>query len=158
HVAGDDRTRTRVRALADLDRRHEHRVRAGAGVLPDLGAVLLLAVVVRGDVPGPDVGAGADLGVAHIGEVRHLGALADLRVLHLDERADVRAGGEAGTGPQRHVRADGGAVADLRVAGDGLADDRILPHHGVDELGVGADDRAPTDDGATAEHRAREQL
>ena len=54
---------------------------------PILVRCLSPAVVVGGDRARAEVGAGADLGVADVGEVRHLGALADLGVLDLDERA-----------------------------------------------------------------------
>src|SRR5438093_754697 len=59
-VAGDHRAGPGVGAVAELDRRHEHGVRPGAGVGPDLGAVLLAPVVVGGDGAGNDVGAGPD--------------------------------------------------------------------------------------------------
>src|SRR3546814_7393717 len=47
------------------------------------------AVVVAGDGAGPEIGAGADPGVADIGEVVGLGTRFDHRVLDLDEVADV---------------------------------------------------------------------
>ena len=62
-----------------VDRRDERVVGAGLGVPADRGAVLLDAVVVGEDRAGADVGALADLGVADVGQVRHLGAVADLR-------------------------------------------------------------------------------
>ena len=116
-----------------------------AGVGADLRRVLVLAVVVGGDRARADVGTRADLDVAHVGEVRHLRALADVGVLGLDERADVRVGREVGAGAQRHVRADGAALADHRLARHGLLHDRALVHDGVDEARVRADHRAARD-------------
>ena len=90
HVVGHDRARAGRRR-----RRRPRPARPATCWIPvctsvaDLGAVLVAAVVVGGDRAGADVRAGADLGVADVGEVRHLGALADLGVLHLDERADL---------------------------------------------------------------------
>jgi len=58
-------------------------------VYPDAAALPAIATAIgRAYVP--------DLGVAYVGEVRHLGAAADLRVLDLDERAGLR--------PLPHVR------------------------------------------------------
>ena len=81
---------------------------------PIRGAVLVAAVVVRGDRAGADVGARTDLGVAHVREVGQLGALADLGVLGLDEAARpgrraarTRAGAEVGERAHVHVGPDG---------------------------------------------------
>ena len=73
------------------------------------------AVVVAGDGAGADVDVGADLGVADIGEVVGLRALADAARLDLDEVADVHLVGEARAGPQPRVRAEQAARADLGV-------------------------------------------
>ena len=67
HVVRHDRARARVRAVADLDRRHQGVVRPDPHVLADLRAVLAEAVVVGGDRAGADVGARADVGVAQVG-------------------------------------------------------------------------------------------
>ena len=62
-----------------------------AGQPADARAVLGDPVVVGEDRAGPDVGLLADLGVADVGQVRHLGAVADLGVLGLHEGADLAA-------------------------------------------------------------------
>ena len=98
---------------------------------PMLRPVLLAAVVVRGDRAGAEVGPLADVGVPDVGQVGHLRARADVRVLDFDEGADLRsladdrARPQVGEGPHRGVAADpalgsvgvhdGGAVADARV-------------------------------------------
>ena len=51
--------------------------------------MLVEAVVVAGDGAGADIGAGADLGVADIGQMIDLGAGVDQRRLGLDEVADL---------------------------------------------------------------------
>src|SRR4051794_6931293 len=89
NVLGDDATRRRPGAIADFHRGDERGVDRSLDVGPDLGAVLALAVVVRGDVAGADVGVLAHVGVADVGQVRDLGAAADRRVLDLDEGAGL---------------------------------------------------------------------
>ena len=61
HRAGAD-----IGAVADLDRRHQRRVRADEGAVADIGAVLGDAVVIAGDGAGADIGARADPRVADI--------------------------------------------------------------------------------------------
>ena len=58
--------------------------------LPISVRCLARAVVIAGDGAGADIGAGADAGVADIGEVIGLGAGLDHGLLDLDEIADVR--------------------------------------------------------------------
>ena len=67
------------------------------GVRPvaDLRAVLVLAVVVRGDRARAEVHARSDVGVADVRQVRDLRSLADLGVLDLDVGADLHARGQA---------------------------------------------------------------
>src|SRR3546814_13799455 len=85
-----------LRAVADADRRHQRGVAADEGAGADAGAVLQEAVVVAGDGAGADVGGRADRGIAEIGEVVRLGALAALGGLDLDEvaRSEERRGGK----------------------------------------------------------------
>src|SRR5437588_2099456 len=79
--------------VPDLDRGLEPIVDAGPDVPADLRPRLRpprLVRVVGRDVARGDIRVLADLGVADVGEVRHLRASADLRVLDLDERARLR--------------------------------------------------------------------
>src|SRR5690349_14333690 len=76
YVLADRRAGSRERSVANGDGRDERVVGAGLGVLADRGAVLVDAVVVGEDRAGADVGALADLGVADVRQVGHLGALA----------------------------------------------------------------------------------
>ena len=79
-----------VRTVAELDRRDQRPCwTLVCTPSPTVVRCLFVAVVVGGDRAGAEVGAGADLGVADVGEVRDLRALADLGVLDLDERADL---------------------------------------------------------------------
>ena len=85
-VLGDHRSGRRVGAVADRHRGDQHRVRPDPDLVADDRGVLGHAVVVDEDRRGPDVGALADRGVAHVGQVRHLRAGADLGVLDLHVR------------------------------------------------------------------------
>ncbi len=111
-VLRDRRAAADRRAGADLDRRHQHAVAADVRVGADRRAVLVRAVVVGGDAAGAEVDPLADLRIAEIGQVIRLGAVAEARVLDLDEVADMNVRAEIGAGAQARERAD------LRTAGD----------------------------------------
>ena len=82
----------------------------------DQRLVLGEAVVVAGDGAGAEIGVGADMGVADIGEMVDLDAGLQRRGLGLDEIADPGAFAERGAGPQARVGTDGGFLADRRPA------------------------------------------
>lgn len=75
NVLGDSRTGSRKRTVAQLDRRNEVGIAADEAVVTDLGAVLVIAVVVDNDRAAAEVDALADGRVADIGQVRNLGAV-----------------------------------------------------------------------------------
>src|SRR6185369_12834466 len=102
-------------AGADLDRCDEDAVAADVRIGADRRAVLVGAVVVRGDAAGAEVDALADIGVAEIGEVVRLRGGAERRVLDLDEVADVDVGAELGAAAQPRERTDPGVLADARA-------------------------------------------
>src|SRR5689334_20542099 len=77
NVPGDHRAGSRPRPLPDLDRRHQHRIRADVHLVPDHGAVLPEAVVVDGDGRRADVRVPPDGCVANVREVGNLGPPAD---------------------------------------------------------------------------------
>ncbi len=82
--------------------------------------MLAESVEVAGDGTGTDVRALADRGVADIGEVRHLAALADFGGLDLDE------GARLGTAVQHRPRAQRGEWSHLdRLTHRGAADHRV---------------------------------
>src|SRR5215211_2388950 len=88
NVLGDRRASASVRAVTDVERRHQGRVHAGLHALSELRAVLLTPVVVGGDGAGAEIAVIADVRVPDVGQMRHLCALADVGVLDLDEGAD----------------------------------------------------------------------
>ncbi len=135
---------------------------------PMTGAVLGGAVVVAGDGAGADVAAGADAGIAEIGQVVGLGAGAEVGRLQLDEVADMGGLADHGAGTQPGVGADQRALADdgtLQVAeGPDLgagADRDARPEHHVgmhgdvgSEQGVGGQEhRLRGDQGGAVRHR-----
>ena len=89
NVLGDSRTGSRKRTVAQLDRRNEVGIAADEAVVTDLGAVLVIAVVVDNDRAAAEVDALADGCIADIGQVRNLGAVADGGLLQLYKVADA---------------------------------------------------------------------
>ena len=128
HVLGNHAAGTDHRAAADGDRRHQRRVGAYEGPFADLGAGLLVAVVVAGDRARADVGACADVGVADIAQMVDLGAPLDRAAFHLDEVADARALADIAAGPEPRERADLGAFshADALQVAEGPDLDPVL--------------------------------
>src|SRR4051794_3919751 len=118
--------------VPDLDRGLEAIVNAGPDVAADLRPAFRPARLMREvgrDVPGGDVGALAHLGVADVGEVRHLRARPDVGVLDLHEStslglgAELRPRSEVTEGTDRDARPDLGVDhdrvrADLRARPD----------------------------------------
>jgi hypothetical protein len=109
------------------------------GIGSDRRAVLVRAVVVRDDAAGAEVDAFADLRIAEVGEVIGLRAVAEARVLDLDEVADVDVRAEVGAAAHSCERADRCAGRDLdaeRFAVDvgeredrhAVADRRVADH------------------------------
>ena len=118
----------------------------------DDGAVLGHAVVVGEDRAGADVGALTDLGVTDVGQVRHLGAVGDRRVLGLHERADLPGDPELRARPEVGERTDTGPVPDHRQLAVRADDAGVGADLAVLERGVGADH------GVLAHHRRAQQL
>src|SRR5680860_601780 len=73
------------------------------------------AIVIAGDGAGADVSLRAHAGIANIGEVVNLGAFVNLRILDLDEIADMRVLGKRGTGPEPGERPNAGAGSNARL-------------------------------------------
>src|SRR5215204_1678078 len=141
-VFRDDGARRNPSIVANRDRSNEPIVDPGPDVAPDRRACLRPSRLVREvgrDVPGRDVRAGADLGVADVREVGHLCALADVRVLHLHERARLRPRLEDCAGAKVTKGSDDRTPADL----------------GIDEHRVRADLSYPGNPGRATQDRER---
>ena len=67
HILGDARARADKRTLSHADWSHEGGIAAHEYPLSNLRAVLVHAVVVAGNYPGPDVRALANLCIAQVG-------------------------------------------------------------------------------------------
>ena len=153
-VADDGGAGGDVGAVTDGARRDDDRVAADEAVRADRRVALGQAVVVGEDRARADVGAGADGRVAAVAEVRHLGAVADLGVLRLDEAADLAAGAETRAGPQEGERPDRRARTDLGELGLGAHDAGAVVDLDVAQGRVGADDAVAADRGRTEDLRA----
>src|SRR3954447_19131652 len=170
NVVRYDGTDRDPRVVADLDWCNERIVDAGpdvaADLRPPLGLTRLMRIV-NGDPAGADVRLRADLGVADVGQVRHLCPFSDPRVLDLDERARLSAGLQHGSGAKVTKWANQRTFTDLGVDRDHMradfctAENPCAPakdgegmHDRVGlELDLGVDPgRAWVDDGRTGEH------
>ena len=101
--------------------------------------MLVHAIVVAGDGARAHVDAGAHGGVADVGQVRHLGALADRGLLDFHVCAGLGAIEHVGARAQVGARAAVDAVLDDGLDGDGLIDDAAAADGGVGEAAVGAE-------------------
>ena len=101
--------------------------------------MLVDAVVVAGDRARAYVDAGAHGGVADVGQVGHLGTLADRGLLDFHVRTGLGAVEHVGARAQVGARAAVDAVLDDGLDGDGLIDDAAAADGGVGETAVGAD-------------------
>jgi hypothetical protein len=117
----------------------------------DLGAVLVLSVVVGEDRARPDVAALADLGVTDVREVRHLGAFAQGGLLRLDERADLARAPDDRAGPDVGERTDADVVTEHRALCMCADDPRALTHLHVRECAVRSDHGTRADSGLTVQ-------
>ena len=122
--------------------------------------MLVHAVIVAGDRPRPDIGLGADRGVADIGEMGDLGAAADARLLQLDEVADlrpdpdVREGPEVAEGAELRLRLDDGLGKNaVRLEGDAVADTAGAHVAARSDHAVGPDGGRAFQDDAGIDHR-----
>ena len=122
-VFGDAGAGGDVGTVADGDGSDEGGVRADEGAVADGGEVFVDAVVVAGDGARADVDAGADDGVAEVGEVVGLGAFAERDLLGFDEVADVGAVADVAFGAEVGVGAEDGAVGDVGVVEDAAVAD-----------------------------------
>ena len=161
HILGDGAAGGGVGTIAHLDRSHKVGVAADKAVIADLGAELILAVVVAGDGAAAEVAVLAHIAVADVGQVAHSVAAGKVGVLGLHIGAQMHA--VVGDGVHPHM----GEGADVVVRADMAAVDLAGVHGGafihgaVLDQGVGADDAACADDrlapqdGARKDHSAR---
>ena len=101
--------------------------------------MLVHAVIVGGDGAAADVGVLAQVGVADIAQVRHLRAVADVRLLYFHERAGLASLAELVARTQIRPRADVGRAADVRLLHAGAFHMRFGVDGGADQRGVRAD-------------------
>ena len=161
HILGNGASCGGVGTIAHLDRSHKVGVTADEAVIADLGAELILAVIVAGDGAAAEVAVFAHIAVADVGQVAHGVAPGKVGVLGLHIGAQMHA--IVGDGVHPHM----GEGADVVVGADVAAVDlagihgSALVHGAVLDEGVGADDAACADDrlapqdGARKDHSTR---
>src|SRR4051794_39245816 len=127
-VARDHGSCTDYGAVADRDRRDQRGVRPDERSGADHCPVLAETIIIAGDGARADVGPCADFSVADVAQVVDLRALANLRLLQLNEIADLGAFSQTRSGPDPRK----GAYARFR------ADDRAFDMaEGVDRRPIG---------------------
>ena len=132
HVLGDGAAGGGVGTIAHLHGGHKVRVAADEAVIADLGAELILAVVVAGDGAAAEVAVLAHIAVADVGQVAHRVAPGKVGVLGLHVCTQMHA--VVGDGVHPHmgegadvvVRADVAAVYLTGVDGAALVYDAVL--------------------------------
>src|SRR6266566_4843419 len=132
NVVRYDGTDRDPRVVADLDWCNDRIVDAGpdvaADLRPPLGLTRLMRIV-NGDPAGADVRLRADLGVADVGQVRHLCPFSDPRVLQFDERARPCSGLQHGSGAKVTEWANKRSLSDLGIDRDHVRADLGAAEH-----------------------------
>src|SRR5258706_974201 len=138
----DDASGPDICAVADLQRRHQRRMRADEDPRADIGEMLVVAVVIAGDGPGADIAGGANPRIADIGQMIGFDALLQTRVLYFDEIADMHRFFQHRAGPEARERSHDGAGADFRPFEVAEGPDLGAPshRHAGAEHDIGADD------------------
>ena len=114
------------------------------------------AVIVGGDGAAADVRVVAKLGVSHIAQVRHLGAVTDVSLLHLDECTGLGVLAEFVARTQVGPRSDVRARADVGFLHAGTLDHGTVIDRRIDQCGVRADCSFLSDDRVALQEGARE--
>ena len=81
-----------IGAFAHRDRCNEIGVAADECPVANGAAVLFEPIIIGGNGSAAEVDAAAHVGIAHIGQVRHLGAFSQHAVFQLHKRADMALG------------------------------------------------------------------
>ena len=156
HILGDGAACGGVSAIAHLDWGHKVGVAANEAVIADLGAELILAVVVAGDGAATEVAVLAHIAVADVGQVAHGVAPGKVGVLGLHIGTQMHA--VVGDSVHPHMGEGADVVVGAQMTAVDLAgvDGGALVHGAVLDQGIGADDAACADDRLAAQDGARQ--
>ena len=88
HLFGNGGACAYISTFADGNRRNKVAVAADKSVVANSGAVFFLAVIVNHNAAAANIYAAADIGIANIGKMRQLGAVADMRIFNFNKVAD----------------------------------------------------------------------
>ena len=143
-----------VSAVAHPDRSHKVGVAADETVIADLGAELILAVVVAGDGAAAEVAVLAHIAVADVGQVAHGVAAGKVGVLGLHIGTQMHA--VVGDSVHPHMGEGADVVVGAQMTAVDLAgvDGGALVHGAVLDQGIGADDASCADDRLAAQDGA----
>ena len=114
YFARDAGTCPDVCSVANRDWRNQGGVAADESAFTDARHVLVHALVVAGDHPCANVGAGADFGISQIGQMAGFCALAQLRFFGFDKIADMRFLANLAAGAEMRKGANFRAIGDAR--------------------------------------------
>jgi hypothetical protein len=154
HILGDGAACGGVSAVAYLDRGYKVGVAANEAVIADLGAELILAVVVAGDGAAAEVAVLAHVTIADVGQVAHGVAPGKVGVFGLHIGTQMHA--VVGDSVHPHMGEGADVVVGAQMAAVDLAgvDGGALVHGAVLDQGIGADDAACADDRLAAQDGA----
>src|SRR3712207_2079545 len=143
-VLVDHASGAKVSSLPYCNRCYKIRIHPGEHAVFYSCPALVLAVVVGGDSPGPEVGALPDLSVSDVGEVRDLAPPPHPRVLDLAVGSDLRPRPEDGPRPQEGVGADARPLPHLRAPPYRMPHERPVAYRRIQAVCRRADDAVGT--------------
>ncbi len=136
---------------ADLHRRNQHGIAANKHIVPDFCGMFVFAIIITGDRPGADVDILADVGIANVGEMPHLGTRPHIRILDLAKIAHMDAFGQVSALAQAGKRSHIHAIFQLGLLQHGGEDLAAVADFGIVDDRVGADLTVLADDGAAVQ-------
>ncbi|GFP26381.1 hypothetical protein HKBW3S25_01874, partial [Candidatus Hakubella thermalkaliphila] len=134
HVLVDAATPGNKRAVGQSYGGDQNTVGTHKNPLSNAGSVLLEAVVVGGDHPGPNIGLLSHLGVTQVSQMPGFGSLAQASVFEFDKIAHVRPFFQMSLGAQAGKRPHLGLAGDVGFIADRVRLDPAARFHGGLEL------------------------
>ena len=153
------RPRRKETAVPHTNRRDQVAVASQKSAFPHAGTGFAFSVIVDEHHPAPDIDTFAEIRVSHIGKMRQLASVADIRIFTFDERADAHTASDIRPRTQMRVRPDGTVrphdrMRDVTALDAGpVADDAFLHDASRPDDGIRTDDAFPAHDGTPPHNR-----